>query len=60
MAIFSPSASARTGFDAGVDGDDVVDGVDVDSTEEDTEEEEGEGGLSHVVSPVPPNSGSLK
>ena len=60
MAIFSPSASARTGLDAGVDGDDGVEGVDVDSTEEDTGEEEGEGGLSHVVSPVPPNSGSLK
>ena len=39
---------------------DGVDGDDVGSTEDDVEVREEEGGLSHVVSPVPPKLGSLK
>jgi hypothetical protein len=63
VVFFSLCASERTGLDAGVAGVagvDGVDGVDVGSTEEDVEVREEEGGLSHVVSPVPPKLGSLK
>ena len=57
VETFSLCTSERTGLDAGVDG---VDGDDVGSTEDDVEVREEEGGLSHVVSPVPPKLGSLK
>ena len=63
VETFSLCTSERTGLDAGVDGVDRVDGVDGDdvgSTEDDVEVREEEGGLSHVVSPVPPKLGSLK
>ena len=64
VETFSLCTSERTGLDAGVDGvdrvADGVDGVDVGSTEDDVEVREEEGGLSHVVSPVPPKLGSLK